>query len=86
MAGPKILESGADEVSFPTWAGTTETMIYAESLESGQKARVRIQAGGAEGRSFETAPGGKGNTSGKFGGLKVRVINENGVKVKVWTI
>jgi len=63
-----------------------KTKIYGKSLEPGKTAKVGYQAGAAPGNSFFADDTGNSYVEGDFQTLQVRVYNENGVKVEVWTI
>jgi hypothetical protein len=84
MAPAKTLDAG-EECSFPTWCAGTQTKVYVQNLEN-YEAEVVIQAGAASGEVLTVAAGERTMFPRDFGGVILRVINQNGTKVKVWTV
>lgn len=85
MAGPVDLDDPTNETTFPSWAAGTKTKIGVKN-KGCQDAEVIIQAGAATGEVLSVAAGQTMIFERDFGGLKFRIINQNGIPVKVWSI
>lgn len=85
-AGPNVLEHG-ESVTFPTWAGDSETTLCVKSLSDSRGVRVHVNVGA--GHEDIYAQAGKANCiKRKWWGVQAGVTNtsdQSDVAAEVWT-